>query len=526
MNISTLPLYHGFGLLAPCLSLSIGMPFALPAATTVPTGPLVVDILRSSRATSLMTVPSILEELYLLTDGEAVKRLRALRFVAVGGAPMKHNVAQPLADAAVPILNHWGVTEIGAIAPIVIPSADHDWRYLRLREDFNLRIEPIKGENGGYVRLVGCPPGSKEEFVVQDLLEVNPQQPRTEFRIAGRADDLIVLATGEKIRPTLLESTVSENPLVKAALAFGEGRFQLGLIVEAAAHVDLPDAHSVSDYVSQIWPSIEHANCITDTHAQVTRDMIIATSPTTRPLFRTPKGSIPREPNVQLFREEIEEKYNMSRSSHASGSKPLPNEKEFKNIIRAEVWASIGRTARTIGDEDDFFEIGMNSLQATILHKRLLTAMSGFAFSSALALPQNIVYTYPTISRLSAALTSSCGSATVPEIPHKHREVGMEELVAEFEAKMSTLPRLGSAPRTLHSCGGRRRVLLTGSTGSLGSALLSELVSCPDVEVVYALNRSGTRSVRERQDEILQKTRCCSRRFGLAKGGVIRIRLG
>ena len=49
-------------------------------------------------------------------------------------------------------------------------------------------------------------------------------------------------------------------------------------------------------------------------------------------------------------------------------------------------------------------------------------------------------------------------------------------------------------------------VLLTGSTGGLGSQLLSHLVSLPSVSHVYALNRragDGLKSLRERQVEAL-----------------------
>ena len=140
-------------------------------------------------------------------------------------------------------------------------------------------------------------------MIVQDLLEVNPDAPATEFRIAGRADDLIVLATGEKIRPTNIEAAVSDEPLVRAALAFGDGRFQIGLIVEAAAHVelDLSDVKAVSEYVARIWPAVEHANGMADSHAEVTREMLVITTPHTKPLLRTPKGSVPRGPNVGHF---------------------------------------------------------------------------------------------------------------------------------------------------------------------------------------------------------------------------------
>ena len=42
-------------------------------------------------------------------------------------------------------------------------------------------------------------------------------------------------------------------------------------------------------------------------------------------------------------------------------------------------------------------------------------------------------------------------------------------------------------------------VLLTGSTGHLGSQMLVTLLNDPAISVVYAFNRSGSRSVGERQ---------------------------
>ena len=43
-------------------------------------------------------------------------------------------------------------------------------------------------------------------------------------------------------------------------------------------------------------------------------------------------------------------------------------------------------------------------------------------------------------------------------------------------------------------------VILTGSTGGLGSVLLEKLISCRDVSAVYALNRKSSRALRCRQE--------------------------
>ncbi|KAJ7619690.1 hypothetical protein FB45DRAFT_931421 [Roridomyces roridus] len=74
--------------------------------------------------------------------------------------------------------------------------------------------------------------------------------------------------------------------------------------------------------------------------------------------------------------------------------------------------------------------------------------------------------------------------------------VTMSRLVTEFETRMATVNRgPSSVVNTL------RAVLVTGTTGALGSHLLADLLSHPEVVRVYALNRRGSTGVdvRERQ---------------------------
>ena len=101
-NLSTLPLYHGFGLLAPCLSLSVGMACCFPPSNTIPAADSTLRLLKSFQAESLMTVPSILEDIVLLDDEQlriSMKSLSTLRFVAVGGGPIKQEVGEILRRA-------------------------------------------------------------------------------------------------------------------------------------------------------------------------------------------------------------------------------------------------------------------------------------------------------------------------------------------------------------------------------------------------------------------------------------------
>lgn len=445
-----------------------------------------------------MTVPSILEEIYLLEDGKGIDALLPLRFVAVGGAAMKLSVAEPLVAAGVHILNHSGVTELGAIAPIMIPEPDYDFHYLRLREDLNLRIESVDGGESGMFRLIGLPLGSDTEFVVQDLLTTNPNNPGREFRIMGRADDLIVLATGEKVRPTLLEQHVSENPLVKGAVCFGEGRFQLGLLIEAAPNVSLDptDAQSVSDYLDTIWPSIALGNDHTDAHGRVTRGMIVVTTPSTRPLVRTPKGSIPRNDNMKLFKDEIEEVYAKADMADAKVL-PLNDEQQLKEAINEAVHSSF-TIPRTIAVNDDFFERGMDSLQATMLRRRINASVAltlKEAGSEPRTLPADFIYANPSIVRLCEALQAYLATDSDVTVD---RVQNIRNVASEYVQKVVSLAP-SSSTSAVSADPSAIVVLLTGSTGSLGSAMLSELALSPSVTKVFGLNRSSSQDVHKRQ---------------------------
>ena len=137
LNLSTLPLFHGFGALAPCLSLSVGKPVLFPPSSAIPSAPLVIRLIIQYDVNWLMTVPSILEEFTYLPDFDFTVLAR-LEMVVVSGGALKPSVGDFLHSQDVTILNHFGATELGALAPIFRPEPDYDWHYLRMRADLAL----------------------------------------------------------------------------------------------------------------------------------------------------------------------------------------------------------------------------------------------------------------------------------------------------------------------------------------------------------------------------------------------------
>ena len=479
-------------MLAPALALSVGKPFALPSASTVPNADSTIRLLQSSASTSLMTVPLILEDLCHAPNEAGIKILQPLDFVACGGGPIKETVAELLCSYGVRLLNHCGATEIGALAPVFNPPPEYDWHYFVVRDDIGLRLEDVP-RKPGCVKLVGRPPGWEEDFVLQDFLRPNPKAPGTQFQFLGRADDLIVLANGEKIRCTSLETTVASGPGVTGAIAFGEGCNHLGLIVEAGpdAGVDCSDAERVTSFREVIWPLVEQANRDIDAHGAVSKDMIVITSSRTRPLQRTDKGSLARKEIYHSFRKEIDAVYSKTEMANVELLPSLDDTLALENYIRRAIIDLIGlsQEAVPIGVDEDIFELGMNSLQATRLHNILKAALHK-AYDAEIVesfLSKGFVYSHPTISSQcrALALISSRNTTSKGHI-----------VLSRTEGMMKTVDRHCRAITAMSSAElikpKGRVVIVTGSTGTLGSNIVYDLAQEKSVALIYCLNRPAS----------------------------------
>lgn len=71
----------------------------------------------------------------------------------------------------------------------------------------------------------------------------------------GRADDVIILASGEKTVPAPMESIIGSSPLVQGVVMFGRERNQVGVLIEPrpADAIDVNDEKAVVDFRNQIW---------------------------------------------------------------------------------------------------------------------------------------------------------------------------------------------------------------------------------------------------------------------------------
>lgn len=475
VNLSTLPLYHGFGFLAPCLSLSVGMTCCFPPSHIIPAGESTRDLLKAFNCRSLMTVPSIVDDFMAL--GEPVEHLRSLKFLAVGGGPFGLTQGARLVEQGVKLLIHYGVTEIGALAPIFCPGPDYNWRFLRLRSDLGLELRPIQGS--GRFKLVGWPHGWHGPFEVQDELERNAScDPKhTEVRILGRTDDLIVLKTGEKVMPQHLEDVLNANPAIKTAVCVGNGFFEVVVVVEPDDSGLLLEPEQLVDHV---WNLVTTVNADLDSHARVSSRSAIIIMPADKRIPRTDKGSVSRRQMYEVFADEIKAAYAAMENIRPEISIEIGSVQTSIVKMVEGIFTNLG----SIDPSRDLFEQGMDSLQALRLIRMIDSATRQNNSIKDTRTTAEFIYRHPSIEKLSAAVSSRIldGSGI-----HSKNSGSGANIHAQMLSRLEQYTRSNTTEASASKA--RHVVLLTGATGSLGAQVLRQFTSSPRVERVICTYR-------------------------------------
>ncbi|KAI1172123.1 hypothetical protein F4777DRAFT_593123 [Nemania sp. FL0916] len=482
VNFSTLPLYHGFGLLAPCLSLSVGMTVCFPPPSIIPATKSTVDLIRTFNCRSLMTVPSIIDDILSQTveeeRSEALGLLAKLEFLAVGGGALKSEQGAILAKHDIKLLNHYGVTEIGAIAPIFRPKSDYNWRYLRLRSDLGLELHPIP--NSKHFKLIGYPIGWGKPFEVQDELERNDTSSHVEVRILGRTDDVIVLKTGEKIQPRQLEDALNADAAIRTAVCIGSGFFELAVIIDPRNEDTDPETTK-----SYVWSLLSNINPSVDQHARIMSRKAVIVKPKGKSIPRSDKGSVMRQRVYDIFKEEINDAYAaMELDSLGEGFLLDPTDMEtgIRHLITVVTGNRLDGGRMRI--EDDFFDSGMDSLQTVHLSRVLASSLQRFRKEDEMGtrhISADFIYRSPSIKKLAAKIAHFIHEEKEPTSDEDvDRTQRLRALADEF---ISGLDEKAALPPAEHI------ILVTGSTGTLGAHAVAQLTRIKSVSKVICLVR-------------------------------------
>lgn len=115
---------------------------------------------------------------------------------------------------------------------------------------------------------------------------------------------------------------------------------------------------TVSDFLSQIQPIIDHANSVLPKHSRLIRELILV-APLDKPFATTDKGTVRRKETLDRFQQEIDIAYDMLEEGGSGedwafeGS--VSNETDLKGFVRSTIQQVLGAN---VPDDEDLFEHG------------------------------------------------------------------------------------------------------------------------------------------------------------------------
>ncbi|KAI5123110.1 hypothetical protein M0805_001466 [Coniferiporia weirii] len=422
LAVHALPLFHASGFFHTCWAPSTGMTLALFYPTQPPVGLTPDRQLSSCVATGvtlLFGIPHFMET--WSTEPKSVEVLKKLNGLIFGGAPLSKSVGDFLQSEKVPLWHIYGATEMGVVTSCMPKHAlQYGWEYLSFsphvntafiaqndksesdssEELFELLIKPCATHTPSVTNMTH---DGNTTYATSDLLIAHPHVQGL-YRIHGRSDDQIMLSSGEKTNPGPMEHIITRSPLVTNALMFGRGRFQNGVIIEPATPFDPAEdgGRRLEKFRNEIWSYIEQANAFAPTHSRIFKEMIIVTNPS-KPFEYTPKGNPRRHVSVALYEPEIDQVYAAVEAQANSGPPPpvtwnAEDTLEYTRTLVAQILKN------SVRDEDDIFECGCDSLQATWIRNSILHAFRQTNVPTN-EVGSSFVFEYPTVTSLRQVIT-------------------------------------------------------------------------------------------------------------------------
>ncbi|KAI8625476.1 hypothetical protein F5Y19DRAFT_489620 [Xylariaceae sp. FL1651] len=492
-----MPLFHAAALYVFVLNVIWWkVPIVLGLGDKPLTSDLTLECLEHLEVESAVLPPSILED--MSQDAGCVEALRKLHLVPIAGGSLAREVGNSLAEKGIKLFNLINSTEFTPF-PLYYQPKPELWQYFIISSDlFGCEWRRID-ENDTVCELVVVRkdkhPGMQgffytfpelDEFSTNDLYKPHPELPNY-WMYYGRADNIIVFSNGEKLNPATIEGIVQSHPQVKGALVVGSNRFQPGLLIEPFATPHSKEEETA--ILDSLWPYVEKANSETSSHAQISRDFI-ALSPPERPFLRAGKGTVQRAATLASLAKEIEMLYQEAQNQLSSGTVMLNLSPDSLPESLVEFMVPHIRIPGLTADTN-FFSLGMDSLQVMNLSRKLRASLEAAGGGSqSISLSPRAIYNNPTPRRLSRFLLSLLDTQVQGVQP---AEVGEEKADVDFMRAFYTKYTSGLiAAKNVRPEASRDEmtVLLTGSTGALGSHVLDRLFHSPRVAKIICLNRA------------------------------------
>ena len=352
-----------------------------------------------------------------------------------------------------------------------------------------------------------------QEYSMNDLYSKHPDPAKWFlYKWTSRADDVVVLSNGENLAPALMEASLMSSTAVKGAMIVGHGKFEPAALIDL---VDSPpeDVYDRQEILKELEPVVNEANKHAPGHGQLDLHHVLFADKD-RPFRYLGQGKIQRHQTYQQYEEVIEKLYQAAEDGQLgltegdAGDSPridFTRQSSIKEWLQKFIADDAG--IHDLGGDDTFFEAGMDSLRVIRIVRELKRQVK-LADDTQLT-PQSlspaVVYSHPSLNELSDHLSkkakpapqdldSGYQSADSNETGRSSKLRDMESLLDKY---VQNLP-VGNQRQQLPIIQGTT-VLLTGSTGSLGSYLLNELSNDPNVQRIICLDRTSSAAEKHRE---------------------------
>ncbi|KAJ8071447.1 hypothetical protein OCU04_001767 [Sclerotinia nivalis] len=495
-QFSTFPPFHAAGVymnLAGALYHGLNVVQALPSVPV--TSNLVDDMMEHAGVDGLVLAPSTVEELAFSPSSLELIQKKNIKFIGFGGGPVGQKAGDIIAKFTT-LLNFIGSTETAIFALIL--TGGEDWRYFKFHPNNGHKF--VETSDGLYEMFVIRDPKLQKwqgmfhtfpelnEISTKDLYEKHPTKPDL-WAHRGRSDDIIVFSNGEKLNPITIELTINEHPDVRSAVVVGQARFQPAVIIELTDPVEVTEEKK-QDLITSIQPFIDAANKDSPSHAQIKYGFVIFAKPG-KPFLRAGKGTVQRAATVKLYEPEVEELFSNTEGGDNSGLET--DSLESLALTLKDLVAKIANVKDLDVDEDVFASGSFDSLLVFTLLRQLRSALKKDNVESE-KLQASTIYNNPTVKSLASVLYKL---AHPSENEGDASKTDFDERQQMFEKYVKDLPSRISE-NAAEDSNAKISVILTGSTGSMGSYMLDDLVALPHISRIYALNRAVNGEERQR----------------------------
>ncbi|KAH9906522.1 hypothetical protein F4778DRAFT_801801 [Xylariomycetidae sp. FL2044] len=507
-----MPLFHAAGIDFFFISLYWDVHMILGIGDRPMSSQLVVQCLENNDAKGAILPPSIVEDISL--DDHDTSVLAKLDTVIFCGGNLARDSGNALVSKGVNLMNVIAATEFAPwpqyqqtdpkLWDYIIINSDvlgADWQLVSKDDDVSRLVVKRKEKHPGLQGFFYTFPDD-QQYDTKDTFKPHPSLPDT-WIYSGRSDNIIVFSNGEKLNPITIENIVEGHPQVAGALVVGAQRFQPALLIEPAVYPENDNA--AKEMLDNIWPSVVRANRETVAHGQIGRNFISLTNPK-KPFPRAGKGTIQRAAALKLYEPDIAALYDKAEQISA-GDTPRLNVDSVEALTESmqDLFQKGLGEDHKLEPDADFFSLGIDSMQV-IGASRLLRAGLEAAGHHVTAdtIAARTIYGNPTLRQLAKYVYS--------KLHHDSTAVAREDK-EEDDASQAMESLLQKYTRNLTPSKARRPdpqdenqvILLTGSTGMLGSYMLDLLVRSPSVQKVICLNRAEDGGVKQQEKAMRER---------------------